>query len=268
MSSRDHYSVSQLTMFQRCGEQYRRRYIEGDIVPPGLALVTGRATHKSAEVNLKEKMDSGKLVHLEDALDAARDEVHEMFSDGDIDTDGKEREAAIAETTDEAVTLSTIHYNELAPVIQPVGVEEKFEIDIGLSRPLLGFIDVVEKEAIRDLKTVKRAPTQADVDVNQQMTAYHLARTEAGMKPKLVIIDAVTKTKKPKVVTITSTRTEADQARLLARFGAMEKTLEAGNFMPTDPTQWWCDQRWCGYWSTCSYAGGAVKTISVGEVPY
>ncbi len=267
MGSRNHFSVSQLTMFQRCGEQYRRRYMEGDIFPPGLALVTGRATHKSAEVNLKQKVASGEMVNLDVALDAAREEVHGMFEDG-VDTEGKEKGAARDEATDEAVALSEVHYKDLAPLIQPVGVEEKFEIDVGLGRPLLGFIDVVEDGAIRDLKTAKRSPSQSDVDVNQQLTAYDLAKTKQGKKPDEVIIDAVTKTKKPKVVTVVSTRTPKDHDRLVARLGAMEKAIAAGNFVPTDPTNWNCDERFCGYYSTCPYAGGAVKEISVGEVPY
>ncbi len=87
MASSDHFSVSQLSMFQRCGEQYRRRYMEGDIFPPGLALVTGRATHKSAEVNLKQKVASGKMVNLDVALEAAREEVLVMFEEG-VDSEG------------------------------------------------------------------------------------------------------------------------------------------------------------------------------------
>lgn len=267
MASSDHFSVSQLSMFQRCPEQYRRRYMEGDIFPPGLALVTGRATHKSAEVNLKQKVASGEMVNLDVALDAAREEVHGMFEDG-VDTEGKEKGAARDEATDEAVALSEVHYRDLAPVIQPVEVEHKFEIEVGLGRPLLGFIDVVEDGAIRDLKTAKRSPSQGDVDANQQLTAYHLAMTKAGKEPAEVVIDAVTKTKKPKVVTIVSTRKPKDHDRLIARMGAMEKSIEAGNFVPTDPSSWVCNERFCGYYSTCPYAGGAVKEISVGKVPY
>ena len=32
-----HLSVSQLGMFQRCGEQWRRRYLDEEVIPPGIA---------------------------------------------------------------------------------------------------------------------------------------------------------------------------------------------------------------------------------------
>ena len=38
-------SPSQMGMYCRCGEQYRRRYIEKEIIPPGFALIKGGSVH-------------------------------------------------------------------------------------------------------------------------------------------------------------------------------------------------------------------------------
>ena len=38
----------------RCGEQFRRLYIEDERIPPGIAAGRGTGVHKANEVNLKQ----------------------------------------------------------------------------------------------------------------------------------------------------------------------------------------------------------------------
>lgn len=40
-------SVSQLDTFTRCGEQFRRRFMEGECIPPGIAARIGSGVHKA-----------------------------------------------------------------------------------------------------------------------------------------------------------------------------------------------------------------------------
>ena len=40
-------SSTRMGMLSRCGEQFRRRYVEHDIVPPGVALIVGSAVDRS-----------------------------------------------------------------------------------------------------------------------------------------------------------------------------------------------------------------------------
>ena len=48
-------SPSQIDMFSRCGEQYRRRYIEKDRLPPGVAMIRGRGVHEGVAENMRQK---------------------------------------------------------------------------------------------------------------------------------------------------------------------------------------------------------------------
>ena len=79
------YSYSQMAMYERCGIQYRKRYVENRIAPPGVSMIRGRGAHKGREANLTQKKDSGEDLPLSDVLDAARDEVNLGFQ-GDQDS--------------------------------------------------------------------------------------------------------------------------------------------------------------------------------------
>ena len=79
----EHVSASQLSMYCKCGEQYRRRYVEGEIVPPGVALVSGKSVHKAREIDLKHKMATGEDLAVEAVKESARDQVHGAFQGGD-----------------------------------------------------------------------------------------------------------------------------------------------------------------------------------------
>ena len=69
----DSIHQSSLGTALRCGEQFRRRYIEGERVPPGVAAGRGTGVHKANEVNLNQKVITGTDLKLSDLKDAARD---------------------------------------------------------------------------------------------------------------------------------------------------------------------------------------------------
>ena len=69
--NKKHLSPTQLGMYLRCGEQYRRRYIEKEIVPPGIALIKGGSVHKAAETNFRQKIESREDLPIKDIREAA-----------------------------------------------------------------------------------------------------------------------------------------------------------------------------------------------------
>ena len=68
---RNHISFSQLNLFSNCAEAYRRRYILGEIIPPGVALLKGSGVHVGAAVNHAQKVNSGVDLPVKDIVDAA-----------------------------------------------------------------------------------------------------------------------------------------------------------------------------------------------------
>ena len=76
-----HLSISQLGMFQRCGEQWRRRYLDEEVFPPGIAARVGSGVHKAAEINFKSKMQTGEDMPLDAVQDAAAETLN-LISNG------------------------------------------------------------------------------------------------------------------------------------------------------------------------------------------
>ena len=77
-----HISPSSANMAWRCGEQYRRRYIQGEIIPPAIALGRGRGVHSANRRNLEQKINTFEDMPENDLCDIARDEYIESFKNG------------------------------------------------------------------------------------------------------------------------------------------------------------------------------------------
>ena len=84
----DHISPSMLGLFSRCQEAFRRRYIEGVKLPPGIAACIGTGMHKGAEANHRQKIESGVDMPLGDIQDAARDGYNAALANGVFIPDG------------------------------------------------------------------------------------------------------------------------------------------------------------------------------------
>lgn len=262
---RPHISHSQLNMFCRCGEQYRRRYIEGERLPPGIALVRGSSFHKAAAHNFEQKKAS--------RVDLSADELKEFAVDAfdiAVEKDGialtdEERSAGVSMTLARArqstAELVQLHREWQAPDYQPVLVEHSVRIPVNASHDLLGIVDLLDdKHRVVDFKTAGRKQSQADVDATTQLTVYAATVTYAtGTAPSELRFDVVVDKSKPERQVLTTTRCKADVQALSQRIATVADAITRGVFPPSLPGQWWCSQRFCGYYRDCPYVNGGPK---------
>lgn len=108
-------------MFQRCGEQWRRRYLDEEVIPPGIAARVGSGVHKAAEINFRSKMQTGEDMPLDAVRDAAAEAYDKALSAGVFFAPDEVPGAkiAMAQGKDDAVSLATLFRRELAPAIMP-----------------------------------------------------------------------------------------------------------------------------------------------------
>ena len=149
----EHFSATSLSMFQRCPEQFRHRYILGEIQPPGSALILGGAFHTANEYTFIYKMDVGNLPNVNDVLDAYNEGWNAA-----IDEKGgpSEIEWSKPARTEKATGAKLVekYYHTVAPRIHPVRVEHEFSrIVPGVDIPLTGKIDLETPDTITDYKT-------------------------------------------------------------------------------------------------------------------
>lgn len=246
---RGYLSVSQVSMYMRCGLQYAFRYVDDLIRAPGLALVEGTAIHRAVEVGLREKMESGTPAPLDVMLDAWRDKWAEASKDvEDWGDDGKY--AAAREVERRATSFVRTYHTDHIPTIRPESVENRFWTTVGENRiPVLGFIDLIDAfkhRTVVDHKVVKSAKSQADADSDLQLTLYSKVSgtNEVGF-------DCFVKTKTPKVKSVRSKRTPTDHVWMERVFDHVAQAINDGVFLPADPTSWSCSPKFCGYYHMC-----------------
>ena len=262
----DHLSVSQLDTYTRCGEVYRRRYIEGEIIPPGLPARIGSGVHKGAEVNFKAKMQTGRDEPLSVVQDAAADSYVKELGKGVFFAPDEVPGAklAMAAGKDTVVSLAKLFHTELAPQIQPMLVEEKVIIDLpGVDLPVVTILDCyTQTKALRDLKTAGKKWGDDKAHSSNQPTAYREAiKTVTGEYPESIYFDVLVSTKTPSLQTLSTVRTEDDLAILSRKFAFMVAGINAGIFPPAEPGSWMCSPKWCGFWFTCPYIPAHRKIL-------
>lgn len=273
MSDKPHISHSQLSMYWRCPEQYRRRYLEGQTLPPGIALMTGTAIHRAAETNFEQKVESHEDLPVNQIVDAAAYSF-DMATKGGYALSEDEtsigREKVLGAAFDVVACLAQVHATQQAPDYQPLEVEKLTRIVFPhATHDLLAVTDLRDDQhRVTDIKTAARRKPQTEVDGSVQLTIYAAAYSiDHGRQPNQVRLDSLIKTKKPGRQVLISTRDHRDYQVLVHRINVTLSAIEAGLFPPCVPDSWQCSDRWCGFWRTCPYVNSErlLKAAEKGE---
>jgi hypothetical protein len=186
-----HLSATQLTMFMRCKEQYRRRYLLGEKERPGAALVWGAADHKAHEHNFRQKIESHEDIpvgEIQEAFATAWEEVIEEKG-GALEIEWGTEKAG--ELKDDGIRLVSVYHEQLSPLIQPLAVErEIMHMVEDVPVPVVGYVDVETEHSIIERKTSRRNVSAAKPEwvvqgliyreVLQKPVEWHLS-LKAGM---------------------------------------------------------------------------------------
>ena len=252
-----HISSSSLGSWLRCGEQFRRRYIEGEIIPPGISARRGGAVHKTAEINYRQKKTTEVDLPLSDMQDATRDNYVETIKEKGVfipqsELPGKDR--LLNDGLNQAIEATKIYHKDVAPQNQPKIIEQSFSADIGLDLPVTGIVDLITQEnKIKDLKIMKKK-NQAWADNELQPTFYYILAKENELQVNNEFeYQIVVPNKKMIFDPISTKRDEGDVERLKQYIRAFLQSLKSGMFAPCEPGHWLCDPMWCGYALTCAY---------------
>jgi hypothetical protein len=275
-----HVSPTQIDMLARCGEQWYRRYVKGEKIAPGIALVIGGATHASTEKQLRRKFDTqGDLPTVEEARAWAADSFEQKYAAEGVQYSADEIEEGVAavkgRAKDTTISLAAGYLTTFAREITPARIEWPFRIETPWTHDVLGYVDVVDQRpngalAIRDTKTkVGKKPSSSEADDSFQLSVYALAhQVYGGDVPVPVTLDFVVAKPKPtgtlvEPVRLVSVRTEHDMEVTVERINRAIEVIDRGVFMPARPNEWWCSRKFCGYYDSCKFAGGRTQV----EVP-
>lgn len=255
---------STLNMLFRCGMQCKYRFEDGIIIPPGVAARRGTTVHTTSQATNEYKLLKGVDLPVDYMQDLAADTYRRLVLDRGVyipKSEYAERHRLIGEGMDSAVRLSKLYRTEIAPSLKPWLIERTVVVDFGLELPLEGTIDLVESDShLRDIKSAGKSYNQAAADCSLQLTQYNVMfyLTYGYWPPETSLIVLVDLKKEQKVQVIKTRRTEACLGAYKQRVALAIKQFKSGIFLPTNPDNWWCTEKWCGYWQMCPFAGGKI----------
>lgn len=254
-------SPTQINMFSRCGEQYRRRYIEKEVIPPSIAILKGTSTHKGAQFNFEQKINSHVDLKSKDVIDLAVSTFENtvknegVFLNEDQESIGKNK--VIGEAKDSTALLTDLLMKEIAPKYQPIEVEKESKIELeNASHDLKGVIDLkTDKEQIVDFKTSSKSWNQERLDRDMQYTFYAMIEKSKKGNVKPMILENLVDLKKPKVNTLETTRNLDDFKNMINRINRITEAINKGVFVPASSDSFICTEKFCGYFNVCKVRG-------------
>lgn len=256
------YTQSKINMFFRCAEQFRRRWIENDIMPPGISARVGSGVHHGAYVNHSQKIKTGMDEPMGVILDATRDKYIQLITEeGIYEPPGKNGiRTRVNEGLEKSLKMAEIYCEEMAPRTFPIIAEERIEVEIG-DNIFSGIIDVADNKWMGDIKTTGKAFTQSQADSSIQATIYReLYKKHFGRPPYRISFEIFRALKtKADYQQVFTYRDEGDFSTVLARVEIVEMAMVTGNFPPALPEFWGCHPEYCGYYFSCRYIPERLK---------
>jgi len=259
------WNNSALATLQKCGELFRRKYVERERWPSSPRALRGTVVHKVARRGYQRKLETATLPSVEETKDVAATEFDATWAEGVMLT-AEETAIGIGATRDAskdfAVDLSAYHVEKVAPAVHPIGVERKITVRPKDSDLVIhGTIDLIDQtatgEIVRDLKTSEKSPSALAADDSQQMSMYAMIRlAEVGTLPEKLTLDYLVRTParhEMKHVPLDTTRDAEDVRVIVTRINTAVEAVKRGLYVPTNPENWWCSAKFCDAHSTCPY---------------
>jgi len=251
---------SMVGTIQRCPEQFRRIYVNGERIPPGISARRGSSTHEAIRLNHSHKLHADDDLPVDVLQDCARDEYNRLLLKEGVfipKADMPYKDRLLNAGLNAAVKLTALYHDEVAPLIKPVLVEERVKADVGLPLILSGGIDCYTVDGwLPDFKTADKSKSPSFADQSLQLTFYAgLIYHQRGEWPKKCSLDVLVNNQTATYQHLVTGRGPADFERLLIRLDVICAQIFSGIFPPCDPGAWICSPKWCGFYQTCKYSG-------------
>lgn len=254
-------SPSQIDMYLRCPQQYKRRYIDKVISPPDVALVEGTSHHAALEQNNLFKIKKGVDMEPKKILSAFKDAWATNKKKDNLSVSNEEERALV----DRGATMIGEYCRVFAPLFKPVEAEKMVCVPVGPIR-ILGIMDAIGGKSdtmsvkgsgplrtIVDYKTVNRAKSQSDADSSLQLSCYvYFHGKKWPTWDQGLGVGLLSLVKSNGNVEWTSTRPSTGRVKWFRQVALqVANAISLGSFPPTTPGSWCCSQRFCGYFKDC-----------------
>lgn len=247
MKTTDHISPNQINMYIRCPAQYYFRYLKGMKVPPSGAMHLGISIDRGCSHNFTQKIESHEDLPKSEVVDF----YVAAFEENQDDVEWQDEKPL--EVRDSGIGMIGLYHKERMPSIQPAEVQEKKSIQIENVGELVCVPDVyTDKGIIIDQKTTKRTPNEKKIEFHHdiQMSLYQLCAMAEGLKVNGLALDFMVRTKTPRLLTLSFTRTQEDIDFMVRQVHRIKTAIDKDIFYPNKGS-FLCSPGLCGYWNEC-----------------
>jgi CRISPR/Cas system-associated exonuclease Cas4 (RecB family) len=238
-----HVSASQLGQYLKCPRQWAYVKVLGLRIPPDGGLVVGSGVHSAAEVGMRAKAASGADPEPEASAEVARDYVREQVATGEVRMEDGQAAGALV---DKAARVAEAWARDAAPSVDPVAVEETFDVEIS-GVHVTGRIDVRTVSEVVDWKTTGKRKSREDALATAQSEVYPAA---TGKPVRYVYL--IDQAKGVSTQEIAQDIGEQHQAARMAEQTVAEVARGmASGVWPRRRDGWHCSAKWCGFHARC-----------------
>lgn len=256
-------SVSQIGLWQKCGERYRRNYVENMKRPTSSNLGQGKLVHRAVEGLLAYKIaNKQEMPPAEMGQDLVTLHMTEMTQDIEVWDPKVPTMEALETSSRELVKMYT---EERLPTALPRAVELKITAVFRGRVPFIGYVDHVEQspidleypdptepvkirlsDSVRDLKSTGRKYGPSTVEDSLQLTTYATALGVENVGFDLLVLK-----KKNEFVKQDAFRTPDAKEHALDVVEDVAQAITKGVFPRADPESWMCTEKWCPFYKDC-----------------
>lgn len=254
----DHLSPSGVSQAIGCLEQWRRRYVLREKVPPGEAALIGSTMHITLEHNYEQKIESHEDLPLAEVMDYLHDEALPRK----LEQEGGEGEIEWTTNLDTARQIARrctlAYYSHVVPRIQPVAVEQRVSLwPRQLPVEMMGYVDTETEARVIDTKTAGQATKKIKPGWWTQGGFYALAQG------KPVEFHTISRAATPTLWTPAELGDDLvvyppETERFFDRIGAIAKMIEFC-FLTYGPDEPWPQTGAIGHWTQnklpCDFCG-------------
>lgn len=284
---RGYLSVSQMVMLLKCPKSWYLRYVENRKPRTNIRPFQGIQVHRVVEKMMNQRLFKGTVPSLEDSMDAFSDEFETqkpLIDDWDGDDPGKSKDVGLKCTKafyQEALpaatpvmvekTFHTLIKTSSGKMQLPVlgridsiqvqsfteqeyqdireNVSASFTKQAAAEKPLV-LPKVVKPLRIHDLKVTTDKWSENDLINDLQFAIYagveHIPDVQVDQ-----VVKGRAKEPRPRYERLVGVMTNKQAQHAVQVAEGVAFTIGLGHFPPTDPSNWWCTEKFCSMWQFC-----------------
>jgi RecB family exonuclease len=243
-----HLSPTSISMYIKCAKSFEFRYVDGLKSPPAVAMAEGSSHHEVLKFDNEGIMGGKSHIPAKKRLSLFVNSFEKSMPEIE-NWEGDTKDKVISRG--KAIIERYCSHVSSDPIVEVSLTEEKFEESIS-GVPIVGIIDFIGRFSsmkglsVWDYKFSNKAVIESELKHNLQLGLYlvvkggnsaGLIRNERKEKGNIQIAHTTISPANKKIVTETVV--------------GVARGINAGSFPATEHGNWWCSEKWCGYWSKC-----------------